>query len=230
MPIVTNFLDNGTLLYYNIPKTTTLAKRAKGACMKKFNTLNIVTTAMLCAFAVVVSSAMHNLAGSVAKTLSPMHLPVFLAGILCGNWLGLICGACAPILALLTSGRPTFPDPLIPMMLELATYGFVTGLLRSIFVKNPKLHKFSSVLALAVAMVAGRIVNGIAGGIVLHIGGAPLLESIFAKILSGFTSTWVGIVCQLVLIPAILFALQKSGTLIKYLPDEGAKQRDKDSL
>ena len=194
--------------------------------MKKFNTLNVVTTAMLCAFAVVVSSAMHNLAGSVTKSLSPMHLPVFLAGILCGNWLGLICGACAPILGFLTSGRPAFPNAMIPMMFELATYGFVSGLMRNIFVKNPKTHKFASVLALVVAMVAGRVVNGFAGGIVLAIGGAPLGASILAKLASGFTSTWVGIVVQLILVPAILFAMQKSGVLIKYLPDEHPKDNN----
>lgn len=194
--------------------------------MKKFNTLNVVTTAMLCAFAVVISSAMHNLAGSVTKSLSPMHLPVFLAGILCGNWLGLICGACAPILGFLTSGRPAFPNAMIPMMFELATYGFVSGLMRNIFVKNPKTHKFASVLALVVAMVAGRVVNGFAGGIVLAIGGAPLGASILAKLASGFTSTWVGIIVQLILVPAILFAMQKSGVLIKYLPDEHPKDND----
>jgi thiamine transporter ThiT len=194
--------------------------------MKKFNTLNVVTTAMLCAFAVVVSSAMHNLAGSVTKSLSPMHLPVFLAGILCGNWLGLICGACAPILGFLTSGRPAFPNAMIPMMFELATYGFVSGLMRNIFVKNPKTHKFASVLALVVAMVAGRVVNGFAGGIVLAIGGAPLGASILAKLASGFTSTWVGIIVQLILVPAILFAMQKSGVLIKYLPDEHPKDNN----
>ncbi|MBQ8434268.1 MAG: ECF transporter S component [Clostridia bacterium] len=188
--------------------------------MKKFNTLNVVTTAMLCAFAVVISSAMHNLAGSVTKSLSPMHLPVFMAGILCGNWLGLICGACAPVLGFLTSGRPAFPNSMIPMMFELATYGFVSGLMRNIFVKNPKTHKFASVLALVVAMVAGRVVNGFAGGIVLAIGGAPLGASILAKLASGFTSTWIGIIVQLILVPAILFAMQKSGVLIKYLPEE----------
>lgn len=188
--------------------------------MKKFNTLNVVTTAMLCAFAVVISSAMHNLAGSVTKSLSPMHLPVFMTGILCGNWLGLICGACAPVLGFLTSGRPAFPNSMIPMMFELATYGFVSGLMRNIFVKNPKTHKFASVLALVVAMVAGRVVNGFAGGIVLAIGGAPLGASILAKLASGFTSTWIGIIVQLILVPAILFAMQKSGVLIKYLPEE----------
>ncbi len=191
--------------------------------MKKFTTLNVVTCAMLCAFGVVLSSAMHNLVGDVTKSLSPMHLTVFLAGILCGNWLGLICGACAPVLGFLTSGRPAFPNGMIPMMFELATYGFMTGLMRKIFLSNPKTQKFASVLALAVAMVSGRIVNGIVGGIVLAVGGAPLLVSIGAKLLSGFTSTWIGIICQLILVPAILFALQKSGVLINYLPEEFAE-------
>lgn len=188
--------------------------------MKKFNTLNVVTCAMLCAFAVVLSSSMHHLAGEVTKSLSPMHLPVFLAGVLCGNWLGLICGACAPILGFLTSGSPTFPDRMIPMMLELATYGFMTGLMRKVFIKNPKTHKVASVLALIVAMVCGRIVAGLAGGVVLAIGGTSLLVGILTKLLSSFTSTWMGIICQLILVPAILFALQKSGVLIKYLPEE----------
>lgn len=188
--------------------------------MKKFNTLNVVTCAMLCGFAVVLSSSMHHLAGEVTKSLSPMHLPVFLAGVLCGNWLGLICGACAPVLGFLTSGSPTFPDRMIPMMLELATYGFMTGLMRKVFIQNPKTHKVASVLALIVAMVCGRIVAGLAGGVVLAIGGTSLFVGILTKLLSSFTSTWMGIICQLILVPAILFALQKSGVLIKYLPDE----------
>ncbi len=187
--------------------------------MKKFSTLNIVTCAMLSALAVVVSSVMHNLFGEWAKMLSPMHLPVFLAGILCGQWLGLICGAVAPLLGFLSSGRPIFPDPLVPMMLELATYGFISGLLRGVFTKNPKTQKFASVLALVCAMVVGRVVNGIAGGVVMAIGGAPLLQSVWLKFVSGFTSTWVGMICQLIAIPAILFAMQKSGVLIKYLDD-----------
>ena len=110
--------------------------------MKKFTTLNVVTTAMLCSFAVVISSALHHLIPDIAKALSPMHLPVFLAGILCGPWLGLIAGACAPLLSFLTSGRPLFPYGLFPMIFELATYGFIIGVMRKIFIKNPKTHKY----------------------------------------------------------------------------------------
>ena len=188
--------------------------------MKKFTTLHVVTTAMLCSFAVVISSSMHHLATDVAKMFSPMHLPVFLAGILCGQWLGLICGACAPLLSFLASGRPLFPYGLFPMVFELATYGFIIGLMRNIFVKNPKTHKFSTILSLAIAMVAGRIVNAIVAGIVFAMGGDLFWPTLLTKLAESFATTWAGIVIQLVFVPAILLALQKGGILINYLPDE----------
>ena len=187
--------------------------------MKKLNTLNVVTTAMLCSFAVVMSASMHHLSADVARAFSPMHLPVFLAGMLCGQWLGLVCGACAPLLSFMSSGYPIFPSGLLPMIFELATYGFLTGLMRNIFVKNPKTHKVASVLALAIAMFAGRVVNGIVGGIVMAMGGAPLWTSILMRFAESFAVTWLGIIIQLILIPAILYAMQKGGVLIKYLPD-----------
>lgn len=187
-----------------------------------FNTLNIVTTAMLSALAVILSSFVHYVSGgnnSVAALVSPMHFPVFLAGILCGQWLGLICGAIAPVIGFLTSGRPSFPDRLIPMVLELATYGFLTGLFRKVFLKNPKTNKFASLLALVIAMVAGRVVSAITGAIFLAINGDMYFVSLWTKFIGNFASTWVAIIYQLVLIPAILFALQKGGILVKYLPD-----------
>ena len=188
--------------------------------VKKFTTLNVVTTAMLCSFAVVISSALHHLIPDIAKALSPMHLPVFLAGILCGPWLGLIAGACAPLLSFLTSGRPLFPYGLFPMIFELATYGFIIGVMRKIFIKNPKTHKFSTVLSLVIAMVAGRIVNAIVAGIVFAMGGDLFFPTLWTKLGETFALTWIGIIAQLIFIPTILFALQKGGILINYLPDE----------
>ena len=187
--------------------------------MKKLNTLNVVTTAMLCSFAVVISSAMHHFSADVAKMFSPMHLPVFLAGILCGQWLGLVCGACAPLLSFLASGRPLFPYGLFPMVFELATYGFIIGLMRNIFVKNPKTHKFSTILSLVIAMVAGRIVNAIVAAIVFAMGGDLFWPTLVTKLAESFAVTWVGIIVQLIFVPAILLALQRGGVLIKYLPD-----------
>lgn len=188
---------------------------------KTFTTLNVVTTAMLCAFAVVLANAFHHLAADFASLFSPMHLPVFLSGLLCGMWPGLICGAVTPLVSFLSSGRPPFPDGLIPMTLELAAYGFLSGLLRGLFVLNPKTQKVSGLLAVALSMVAGRAVNALAGAIILAANGAPFFPSLGTKFLQNFTSTWAGIVVQLALIPVIMLALQKSGVLLKYtVPDE----------
>lgn len=193
---------------------------------KTFNTLNTVTCAMLCAVAVVLASAFHHLGGQTMATLfSPMHFPVLLIGILCGQWYGLIGGVLAPVVGFLSSGRPPFPNGLIPMVCELATYGFLSGLLRRVFLSNPRTIKFSALLALVISMVAGRLINALVGAIVLSVGGEAFGATFVAKLAGNFTTTWAGIVLQLVLIPAILFALRRSGVLVKYLPDNSVTEQ-----
>lgn len=187
-----------------------------------FNTLNVVTTAMLAALAVILGSVVHMLVDgnmTLASLFSPMHFPVLLAGILCGPWLGLICGALTPWISFLANGRPPFPNALLPMFVELAIYGFLTGMMRRVFLKNSKTNRFASILALIIAMVAGRLANAIVGAIFLASPEYSYFVALFAKFLDNFTATWAAIVIQLVFIPAILFALQKSGVLLKYLPD-----------
>lgn len=178
---------------------------------------------MLCAMGVIIASALHAFGGrEIATLFSPMHLPVFLAGILCGPWLGLICGILSPLMSFLATGgaRPPFPTQLIPMIFELAIYGFLSGMLRYIFLKNPKTNKFSSILALIISMVAGRVVSAFVSAIFLTLTTTNELSyfaNLGASMLGKFTTTWAGIIVQLVLIPAIMFALQRSGVLLKYL-------------
>lgn len=197
-----------------------------------FNTLNIVTTAMLCALGVILASALHVLGGQkIATWFSLMHLPVFLAGILCGQWLGLICGVLSPLMSFLSTGgvRPPFPNQLIPMIFELAVYGFLTGLLRKVFLKNIKINMLSSVLALVISMVAGRVIAAFVSAIFLSAANKlGYFVNLGASMLGKFTSTWPGVIVQLVLIPLILFALQKSGVLLKYMPDSLALQQTAD--
>lgn len=196
---------------------------------KTFNTLNIVTTAMLCALGVILASAFHALGGrEIAAWFSPMHLPVFLAGILCGPWLGLIGGVVSPLMSFLSTGgaRPPFPEQLIPMIFELAVYGFLSGLLRYVFLKNPKTNKFSSILAIVISMIAGRVISAFVSAIILT---ATNTQSYFVNLgisMAGkFVQTWPGIIVQLVLVPAIMFALQRSGVLLKYLPADIASKK-----
>ncbi len=188
----------------------------------KFTTLNVVTTAMLAAVAVILASAFHSFGDvAISSLFSPMHFPVLLCGVLCGPYLGLICGVVTPLMSFLATGgaRPPFPGGLVPMIFELATYGFVIGLMRWLLLKNAKTHRIASLLALVIAMVAGRIVNSFVGAFFVMSDSTTYFVALGAKLASSFASTWAGIVLQLVLIPALLFALQRSGVLIKYLPD-----------
>lgn len=198
---------------------------------KTFTTLNIVTCALLSAVAVILASTFHHLLSDMSSLFSPMHFPVLLCGILCGQWLGLICGIVTPLVSLLATGRPPFPNPLVPMLLELAAYGFFTGLMRGIFLRNTRANRFSSVLALVVAMVLGRAVNAISAAFFMATSVQSYFAALWTKFGGNFVSTWAAIILQLVLIPALLLALQRGGVLIKYLPDTPVwprKRRTKD--
>lgn len=186
---------------------------------KTFTTLNIVTCALLSAVAVILASVFHHLLSDMSSLFSPMHFPVLLCGILCGQWLGLICGIVTPLVSLLATGRPPFPNPLVPMLLELAAYGFFAGLMRGIFLRNTRANRFSSVLALVVAMVLGRAVNAMSAAVFMATSVRSYFAALWVKFGDNFVSTWAAIILQLVLIPALLFALQRGGVLIKYLPD-----------
>ncbi len=194
----------------------------------KFTTLNVVTTALLAAIAVIMASVFHAFGDVALSSLfSPMHFPVLLCGILCGPYLGLICGVVTPLVSFLSTGgaRPPFPAQLIPMIFELAMYGFIAGLMRWVFLKNTKTNRFASVLALVIAMIAGRLLNAFVGAFFMIDNVNNYFVALGTKILGNFTSTWAGIILQLVLIPLILFALQRGGILIKYLPDTPTAQK-----
>lgn len=81
-------------------------------------------------------------------------------------------------------------------------------------------EKLASLFAVALAMIAGRAVNAVAGAALLAVNNAPFFPSLVTKFLGNFTSTWAGIVLQLVLVPSLVFALQKSGVLARYLPPQ----------
>lgn len=197
----------------------------------KFTTLNVVTTAMLAAVAVILASVFHAFDVALSSLFSPMHFPVLLCGIMCGPYLGLICGVVTPLISFLSTGgaRPPFPAGLIPMIFELAAYGFTAGLMRWLFLKNTKTNRFASVLALVIAMIAGRLINAFVGAFFMMGDSSSYFAAFGTKILGNFTSTWAGIILQIVLIPLILFALQRGGILIKYLPDTPVAGKNKSS-
>ena len=139
----------------------------------------------------------------IGSALCPMHLPVLLAGYLCGPWWGAAVGACAPLLRHLWLGMPPLLTAL-GMTFELCTYGLVVGLLYRILPK-----KFSSIyISLLCAMVAGRVVWGCAMMVILGVTGSAFTWSAFLA--GALLNAIPGIAVQLVLIPLLVRSLHKA--------------------
>jgi len=139
--------------------------------------------------------------------LCPMHFPIILCGFICGPVWGFAVGFLTPILRGLIFGMPSFPLMAIPMAFELCTYGLVAGLLYQVLKKNLT----CTYIALVSAMIAGRLVWGIVRFLMIGATGTEFSLSIW---LAGTVfSSIPGIILQLILIPIIITALQKSGRL-----------------
>ncbi len=144
----------------------------------------------------------------VGRALSPMHIPVLLAGFICGPWWALAVGFIAPLLRGILFGMPAlFPDG-IAMAFELATYGLLSGLL---YKKLPKTTG-NIYVSLIAAMLGGRIVWGIVRTILSGISGTAFSWALF---LSGaFTTAIPGIILHIILIPVLVLALKKAKVIV----------------
>ncbi len=137
-------------------------------------------------------------------TLLPMHLPIFLCGLICGAECGMVTGFLLPILRAMLFGMPPLYPNAIWMALELATYGFVIGILYKRR-KNPS-NKYLC-FCLLISMISGRIVWGIAKAVLLGLHNKHF--TLHAFVVGGFVDAIPGIVLQFVLIPIILKALYR---------------------
>ena len=140
----------------------------------------------------------------IGKRLSPMHIPVFLCGFLCGWPWGLAVGAIAPILSSFFGMPALYPDAL-SMLFELATYGAVSGILYRILPRKP----WSVYVTLIAAMLAGRLMWGAAKWALLGLSGTPFTLQMFLA--GAFVNAIPGIILHIVLIPPLILALNKAG-------------------
>lgn len=166
------------------------------------NTKHLIITALCMALGVVLPMAFHVIpnAGSV---MLPMHIPVLLCGLVCGPILGLICGIFTPVLSSLITGMPG-PAYLPSMICELAVYGLIAGILvRLIKTKKPFADLYLSLIG---AMVCGRIVYGLMNAVIFRAGA----YSIQMWVTASFVTALPGIALQLLILPAVVYALQKA--------------------
>ena len=172
-----------------------------------FYVRKLVVSALCVALCVVLPIAFHMIPGG-GSLFSPMHIPVLLCGLVCGWPYGILCGAVGPLLSSLLTSMPLMAY-LPGMMVELVAYGFVAGVLMKI-VHTGQLHK-DVYISLIVAMLAGRVVAGFAQALIFRVGD----YGISLWLGSYFVGTWPGLIVQLILIPVIIFALEKAGLVMR---------------
>ncbi len=142
----------------------------------------------------------------IGSMLLPMHIPVLLCGLICGWPYGLTIGFITPLLRGAMFGVPVFYPNGIAMAFELATYGAVIGFLYSRSRWQCVIVLYRCMIA---AMLAGRLVWGIAEVILLGLGSKAFTWQAF--IAGAFLNAIPGIIIQLILIPAIMVALNRAG-------------------
>ena len=146
---------------------------------------------------------------SIGSMLLPMHLPVLVAGFVCGGPIGLIVGAVTPLLRSAGAGMPPMYPTAIGMAFELAAYGFLTGFFYRLF---PKKAGYIY-LDLLLAMLGGRIIWGLASMLLYGVKGNAFTFAIFLN--GAFATALPGIILQIILVPIIIFALERAGLIGK---------------
>ena len=141
----------------------------------------------------------------IGSMLSPMHIPVLLCGFICGWPWGLAVGFIAPLLRSVLFGMPPMVPGAVSMAFELATYGCVAGLLYRLLPRKT----VSIYIALVIAMIAGRIVWGIARLVLAGLTGSKFTWALFMA--GAFTNAIPGIILHIVLIPAVVIAMERAG-------------------
>jgi Protein of unknown function (DUF1393). len=165
-------------------------------------TKNVVLTGLCMALGVALPMAFHAIPNA-GNILLPMHIPVLLCGFLCGWQYGAFCGMLTPVLSSLLTGMP--PAAILPgMVVELATYGLLTGLfMQHLPVRKNISHIYASLLC---AMLTGRVAYGIMNALIFRAGAYSLQLWLTAS----FVTALPGIAVQLTVIPLIILTLQKA--------------------
>jgi hypothetical protein len=164
--------------------------------MLKLTTKEITLTALFITLGVTLPLVFHQVA-LAGRIFSPMHIPVFLAGIFVGPMSGMIVGLICPGMSFLLTGMP--PPYAVPLMsLELPVYGVAVGLLIRV-IKFP-------ILSLLLAMILGRLAFALGLFIFGLFLSLPYGPEAFLKV--SVIAGLPGIAIQLILIPLLIETVQ----------------------
>ena len=142
----------------------------------------------------------------IGSALSPMHIPVLLAGFLCGPWWAMAVGFVAPMLRHVWLGMPPLITA-IAMSFELAAYGLFSGLLYRLLPKKT----VNIYVSLIGAMILGRIVWGAAMVVISGVTGSAFTWGAFLA--GALINAVPGMILHIVLVPALVLALKRAKVL-----------------
>lgn len=189
----------------NLPLTDTSIIQIMEVNMKNIKKMTL--SAMFLALGLILPMITGHVP-QIGNMLLPMHIPVLLCGMICGWQYGLAVGMITPLLRCLLVGMPPLYPNAVGMTFELAAYGAVIGIMYHRLNWRGLKRIYASLLT---AMAAGRIVWGAARVIMLGLTNTPFSFQLF---LSGaFLTAVPGIILQLILIPALMAALERTGFL-----------------
>jgi hypothetical protein len=155
----------------------------------------LVYSAFFITLGIILPMAFHLV--GMGKVFLPMHIPVLIAGMVSGRATGMLVGSITPLLSSLLTGMPPMMPPMAQgMVFELAAYGWFAGELYHRRRLNPY-------IALAATMIAGRLVYGVIGALVLPllgINGIPVFYPVTAGLITGLP----GLALQIIFIPPVI--------------------------
>lgn len=168
-------------------------------------TKNLTLSAMFLAIGMVLPFLTGQIP-QIGNMMLPMHIPVLLCGLICGWQYGAVLGFVLPLLRYLVFGMPVLFPTGIAMAFELMTYGLV---IEPVYSRSRWKCIIALYRALIVAMIAGRLVWAAAQIILLGVSGSVFTVQMFLA--GAFLNAVPGIIIQLVLIPAVMVALGRTG-------------------
>lgn len=173
--------------------------------MKNKNITNLCLAAMFLAVGLILPMFTGQIP-QIGNMLLPMHIPVLLCGLICGWKYGLAVGFITPLMRSVLFGMPMLYPTAVAMAFELMTYGFVIGIL---YEKSRWQCVRALYRCMFTAMLSGRIVWGIVEMLLLGVGNGGFTLQAFLG--AAFFNAIPGIVLQLIAIPAIMTALNRTG-------------------
>ncbi len=178
--------------------TSTMTKRRLSIKAQTLAALAAVAGAVALPQILHIAGAALGLGIIPGEVFLPMHLPIIMVGLLAGPFAGAVSGIAAPIVSFMLTGMPM--AGMVPfMVIELCAYGLFAGMLMNV--------KMNSILKVFAVQIAGRVFYTLAVLVAVYGLGTTLVAPAAAWI--GLARGIVGIIIQLIAIPAVVYGVDK---------------------